>query len=160
MLQENFSSEVIESRETFYWDLIHFDKVKTFLQEVSDVRNKRNAEIVFKYYEEKVAPKLPSLEKGIIHGDCNGLNIILLKDGEVVHSCTVFELGICLAYIMMENMDPVHCSSAVEFVAPLIEGYCRVRPITTAEFDCLYYLVLARCVQSALNGEHAFKEEP
>jgi len=155
--------------------MMQFSEVRAFLQDVTDGKNRRNAEIVFKHYEEKVAPKLPSLEKGIIHGDCSGLNIILQREcghsdvyklagivdfGDNVYSCIIIELGISLGYIMIQNMDPVHCSSAVEFVVPLIHGYHSVRPITTAEFDCLYYLVLARCVQSALNGEHAFKEEP
>lgn len=122
-----------------------------------------------------MAPRLPTLGKGIIHGDVNGLNIILSRKlpasdicdlsglidfGDCAGSCTIFDLGICLAYIMLENMDPIYCSSAVEFVGPLIHGYNSILPLTPDEFDCLYYLVLARCVQSALNGQHAFKAEP
>lgn len=111
----------------------------------------------------------------IIHGDFNGLNIILDKKqpassayhvagvidfGDALKTCTIFDLGICLAYIMLENVNPFHCSNVVEFVGPLIQGYHSILPLSANEFDSLYYLVLARCVQSAIMGAHSFKAEP
>ena len=80
--------------------------------------------------------------------------------GDCSKTCTVFELAIRLAYIMMENLRPVTCSNVVEFVSPLISGYSSVMPLSEEEQDSLYYLVLARCCQSAMNGEISFKEEP
>ena len=42
----------------------------------------------------------------------------------------------------------------------LAQGYHAVFPLTPDEFDSLYYLALARCVQSAIMGAHSFKAEP
>ncbi len=148
--------------------------MKTFLNDVNDPKKKRQAETIFLIYEENIIPKIPSLEKGIIHCDTNGQNIIVSKkpSGDTYHmaglvdfghslrTCVVFDLGICLAYLMLENIDPVTSSSAVELVGPVIRGYHSVLPLTKEEFDSLYYLALARCLQSALNGERAFRTEP
>ena len=119
-------------------------------------------------------PRIPSFRRGIIHGDFNGLNIIMDKKqgndsyqvtgvidfGDSSENCTIVDLGICLPYIMLENMSPKHFSNAIEFVGPVIQGYHSVLPLTPDEFDSLYYLALARCVQSAIMGTHAFKAEP
>ena len=151
-----------------------FTDLKHFLGDVDDPGRQAKAEIVFKYFEDHVMPRILSFGKGIVHGDFNGLNIILDKShtggsykvagivdfGDCCETCTVFDLGICLAYIITENMNPFHCSSAIEFVGPVIQGYHAVSPLTPDEFDSLYYLALARCVQSAVIGAHAFKAEP
>ena len=143
--------------------------------DVDDCEKRNLAEIVLKSFKENVVPKMPLFTRSIIHGDGSGQNIIVRRRAEddstyslaaiidfeeSVHSCTIFELGICLAYIMLENPNPVRCSSVVEFVGPLIAGYNSILPISSEEFDCLYYLVLARCIQSAVLGLHAHKAEP
>ena len=125
-------------------------------------------------FEKHVAPMLPSFEQSIIQNDVNGLNIIMEKVadrdtyqyasfidfGDACKTCTVFELALALAYIMSENMAPLSCSNCVEFVKPLIDGYTSVMPLSHEELDSLYYLVLARCCQSAPLGEISFKAEP
>ncbi len=147
--------------------------MKELVKDIDDYSKRSVAELVIRMFEENVLPKIPSFERGIIHGDCNGLNIILNKNstdsyhivglidfGDCLQTCTIFELGICLAYIMLENMDPSAFPCVVEFVGPIIRGYHSILPLSANEFDSLYYLVLARCAQSAVNGEDAFKAEP
>ena len=149
--------------------------MKEYLQDIDDLSYKHNAKRIFDAFEKYVSPRIPSFKRGIIHGDFNGLNIIL-KDklptedsyhvagfidfNDCINTCTIFELGVSLAYIMQENMKPVNCSSPVEFVGPYISAYNTVLPLSTDELDCLYYLVLARCCQTALNGTLSFKVEP
>ena len=148
-----------------------FPDVEFFISEVNDDPSKKTiAEAVFKAFKEQIAPKIPSFNKSIIHGDFNGLNIVLSKKldhiagvidfGDCSKSCTIFDLGISLFYLMVENMDPVHCSSPVEFVGPVIQGYSNILPLSADEFDCLYYIVLTRSVQSALLGMNCFRSEP
>lgn len=148
-----------------------FTSVRKFLDDVDDPGRRSKAKVVFKFFEDYVAPKIPSLETGIIHGDCNGMNIIVKKQattnsyqvaglidfGDCSKCCTIFDLGISLAYIMMENLN---CSNVVDLVGPVIQGYHGVFPRSEEEFDLLYYLVLARCVQTAIMGAHCFKAEP
>lgn len=163
----------MESRVNTYWDIFHFLNVEPFISEVNDDPSKKAiAEIVFKSFKEYLVPKIPSLNKSIIHGDFNGLNIVLTKKldlydiagvidfGDCMKSCTIFDLGISLFYLMVENMDPVHCSSPVEFSGPAIQGYHSILPLSVDEFDCLYHIVLTRSVQSALLGMNSFRSEP
>ena len=124
------------------------------------------AEMVFRNFKEHVFPKLTSLRQGIIHGDANGLNIIAAKQngsykisgiidfGDCVHTCYIFELAIMLAYAMVENENPLQLS------CPMLSGYLQAFPMSEEELDCLYYCVLARLCQSAVVGEHKFKQEP
>ena len=128
---------------------------------------KRNmAERVFQSFEEHVSPKIPLLKRGTIHGDTNGLNIIvdkyngsyqiagIIDFGDCVHTCYVFELAITIAYAMTENATPLQLS------CPMLSGYLQAFPMTEEELDCLYYCVLARLVQTAVLGEYQFREEP
>lgn len=148
-----------------------FTNVKGFLGDVDDPERKSQAELVFKLYEDYVVPKIPLLKKSIIHGDCNGMNIVverqpttdsyrvagLIDFGDASKSCTIFEFGIGLAYVMLNNLK---CSNVIDFVGPMIQGYHSILPLTGEEFDVLYYLVLARCVQNAVMGAQCFIAEP
>lgn len=157
------------------WDLMHFLDMQKYLDDIDDPTNRRNAEKIFESFKYFVVPNIPKFKKGVIHGDLNGLNIILKGDhlmedsyhlagmidfNDCVETCTIFDLGISLPYIMFENLNPIGCSNSVEFVGPLIAGYNDVMPLSAEELDSLYYLVLARCCQTALNGTRSFKIEP
>ena len=173
IVQEIFTNDGIESRQDRPWDFLYFLDMRELLHLTS---NRDNAEKVMNAFEKYVNPKIPGFRQSIIHGDMSGANIVLnsmfsenekryyfasfIDFGECTKTCTVFDLGISLAYIMIENLRPVTCSNVVEFVSPLISGYSSVMPLSEEEQDSLYYLVLARCCQSAMNGEISFKEEP
>lgn len=131
------------------------------------------AELVLDVFEKHVCPKIPNFKKGIMHGDGNGLNIIIQKDsvgdyqmvglidfGDCVFSCYIFDLGILLAYVMAENLDLENGMSPIEFVGPIVRGYTKAFPLSKEEIDCLYYITMARCCQSCLNGALNFKREP
>lgn len=154
---------------------MHFLGMRYYLQDLENPHQVANGEKIFKAFEEHVTPRIPYFKRGVIHGDLNGLNIVL-KDklptddsyhvagfidfNDSVKTCIIFELGISLAYIMQENLHPVTCSSAIELVGPMIKAYNNILPLSAEELDCLYYLVLARCCQTALNGIRAHKVEP
>ena len=124
-------------------------------------------------FEEFVVPKMPSFTRGFVHGDPNGMNIILKKNDELeyeitglidfddaVKSCMVFDLAILLAYVMLENLNPISCSSPIEFVHPILSGYLHTFPLTSEEVSSLYYLVLGRCCQSAVMTTIDYNAEP
>jgi Ser/Thr protein kinase RdoA (MazF antagonist) len=167
--QQVFISEVSHD-----WNLIHFPDLRCYLEHL-DPAHKGNAERVIHDFEDHVTPLIPSLRQSVIHSDLNGLNIVLKDkvsiDGgyhvagfidfnDSVETCVIFELGISLAYIMMENLHPITCSSVVEFVGPMIGAYHSVLPLSAEEVDVLYYLVLARCCQVAINSMRSFAAEP
>ena len=152
---------------------IYIQDIRELLHLIS---NPDNAEKIINAFKKYINPKIPGFRQSIIHGDISGVNIVLnsmfsenekryyfasfIDFGDCSKTCTVFNLTISLAYINIENLRPVTCSNIVEFVSPLISGYSSVMPLSEEEQDSLYYLVLARCCQSAMNGEISFKEEP
>ena len=142
--------------------------IRQFLPSMQDLHKKELAETVLSLFEKHVSPKIPNFKKGIIYGDSNGLNTVLHKYGsedgyslagfidfgDSLKTCCVYEVGIMLAYAMLENDNPV------EFAAPMLSGYLDAFPLSRDEVDSLYYLVLARCCQTAVLGEHQFSIEP
>lgn len=175
ILQDNFFDDSLQARKNPSWDLMDFLGLKELVSDIEDPKNRQNAETIFSYYEECVVPLIPSFQLAIVHCDPNGQNIIvnkcsgafhiagLIDFGHCLQTCVVFDVGICLAYMMLENFDSssiVKSSSVVELVGPIIGGYHNVLPLSAEEFDSLYYLALVRCLQSAINGERAFKIEP
>lgn len=153
---------------------MNFPKVREKIPSLDDPKKQEMVEKSLSGFEEYVVPKIPNFQKGIIYNDPSGQNIVLRKiDGkdeyevaggidfdETVHSSYVFDLSVCLAYIMMENLSPSGYASPVEFVAQIVSGYVSVFPLSSEERQSLYYLVLARCCQSAVFGELNFKAEP
>ena len=140
--------------------------MKQYIPHLRDEEKRKVAHSVVAMYEEHVLPLIPKMKKGIIHDDINGLNILfkvspdkcelsgLIDFSDCVHSCYLFELAIMLAYGMCEKDNPV------QFVGPMFRGYCDVFPLSEEELDCLYYAVLARLCQTAVNGEYRFTLEP
>ena len=150
------------------WDLKHFQSVAKYIPHAGDERKREMANTIVGLYKAHILPLLPSMKKGVIHGDVNGLNIVLKKIeyeeeydivglidfGDCVHSCYLFEVAIMITYGMVEKENPV------EFVAPMLRGYLDAFPLSKEELGCLYYAVLARLCQSGVNGEYQFTLEP
>jgi 4-aminobutyrate aminotransferase-like enzyme len=101
-------------------------------------------------------PHLPSLRKSVIHNDGNDHNLLitdrdqvagLIDFGDMLHTCTVNELAVALAYAMLGRADPLAIAS------PVIAGYHQVRPIMEPELALLYYLVCARlCISVSVSA--------
>ena len=172
-VQESFRDPCLERRMLVQWDLNHILGYYKLLPLLEDSGQRRMAELVLDEFERNVYPKIPNFKKGIMHGDANGLNIIVQKDGyddyqiaglidfgDCISSCYVFDLGILLAYVMTENLDIENGMSPIEFVGPILRGYTDAFPLSKEEISCLYYIVMARCCQSSVNGTLSFKQEP
>ena len=172
-MQKSFRNSSLEERTLLNWDLAHFLTLREFLPHHDNDKEREMARLVLDAFEEHVYPKMSNFKKGIIYGDANGLNIIIRMDndgdyqmagmidfGDCTSSYYVFDLGILLAYVMTENLDLKNGMSPIEFVGPMLHGFVDVLPLSNEELDCLYYIAMARCCQSALNGAHCFKQEP
>ncbi len=174
MCSQDIRNEALEARKNISWNLFYFMEMRKRVQYISDPAKAEKATCVLDMFKQHVAPLVPSFQQSIIQGDINGLNIVMEKrasDGmyqyksfidfsDAHKTCTVFELALCLAYFMAENLAPLTCENCVEFVRPVIDGYVSVVPLTKEESGSLFYLVLARCIQSAVNGEISFAAEP
>lgn len=85
-----------------------------------------------------------------IHGDANRENLLVSGDrvvglvdfGDACMNPTVCELAICLAYIMLEQADPLDAAAGV------YRGYCRDRPLSALEERTLFPLICGRLAVS------------
>jgi Ser/Thr protein kinase RdoA (MazF antagonist) len=102
------------------------------------------------------------LRHGVIHGDANDHNVIvdtgrmagLLDFGDMVHTAIVCELAITLAYTMLDEKEPLSAASQV------IRAYQRGFPLTEAELQVLFPLVLARLSMSVCYSAHNRARNP
>jgi Ser/Thr protein kinase RdoA (MazF antagonist) len=102
------------------------------------------------------------LRTAVIHSDANDYNVLvgrgrmtgLLDFGDMVHSATVCELAIALAYAMLHEDDPLASAAAV------IRGYHAVNPLTEDEQSVLYALIQARLAASLCYSAHNRARNP
>ncbi len=160
-LSREFASfECPAAHRRLHWDLRHAGEViREHLPLLTAPRERELVEHFLEYIRTHVEPALPMLRRSIVHGDGNDYNMLVTESGgagpaeiagiidfgDMVHSHTVFEPAIVLAYALMGKEDPL--ASACEVVS----GYHGAYPLEPLEIELLYSLVAARlCVSLAV----------
>lgn len=103
-----------------------------------------------------------TLRHGVIHGDANDHNVLvdagrvvgLLDFGDMLHTATVCDLAIALAYTMLKEKDPLAVAAQV------IGGYHRCHPLTDTEQRALFPLILSRLAMSVCYSAHNRARNP
>ena len=103
-----------------------------------------------------------ALRHSVIHGDANDHNLIvgdgkmdgLLDFGDMVHTATVCDLAIALAYVMLGEPEPLQAAAQV------IRAYQRRYPLNEAEQQALYSLILSRLSMSVCYSAHNRARNP
>jgi Ser/Thr protein kinase RdoA (MazF antagonist) len=103
-----------------------------------------------------------SLRHQVIHGDANDHNVLirerrmtgLLDFGDLVHSATVCELAIAIAYAVLYEAEPWAAAAA------LVRGYHRVNPLRESEIAALEPLVHTRLAASLCYSTHNRRRNP
>ena len=99
-----------------------------------------------------------TLRAGIIHGDANDHNILvaagrvvsILDLGDSVHTATICDLAIAIAYAMLGKPDPIAAARCV------VEAYHGEYPLTESEAESLLALAVARlCLSVCYSAHHA-----
>jgi Ser/Thr protein kinase RdoA (MazF antagonist) len=145
----------------FHWDLANASAVAH--QYGSMISKPPLRQIVYKCAADFDANRsLKELRRSVIHGDVNDYNIIvaeskvvgLIDFGDVVHSYTLGDLAIALAYVVLDKVDPLASSREV------VAGYHEEFPLTEIEFDVLFDLMLMRLCMSVCHAAHQRLEQP
>jgi len=144
------------------WDIANTVEQKSYLQYVDHPERKRLIHYFLKQFEELVIPVIPTLRKSILHNDANPMNVLFegndvigfIDFGDMVYGCTIFDAAIALAYIMMDQDDPL--SVAIEF----INGYNIELQLTEKELSLVYYLVAARLCTTQLMSAKSRADNP
>jgi Ser/Thr protein kinase RdoA (MazF antagonist) len=128
------------------WDLTQAAQYQSTLELINDAKKQHQLSWAFTNYANINTGKTDQVIWQFIHGDANPENI-LVDEGQVVglldfgDSCfnpRICELAICLPYLMMGQDDPVAAAK------PVIDGYQSFSPLSKAELDLLWPLVLGR----------------
>ncbi len=108
-------------------------------------------------FDRHTAPLLPTLPCSVIHNDLNDYNVLVGGDfchdqrvvgvidfGDMLHSYTIGELAIAVAYAVLDAADPL------SVMWHMVHGYHAVRPMSEHEMASFFGLVVLRLCTSAV----------
>jgi Ser/Thr protein kinase RdoA (MazF antagonist) len=108
--------------------------------------------MVKRYAAEFDRSSLDKLPTSVIHGDANDYNVLvdplapgvtgLIDLGDMVHSYTVGDLAVAIAYVVLDKPDPIAVATNV------VAGYTDQRALNEAELGVIWRLVLLRLCMS------------
>ncbi|MBK6709532.1 MAG: aminotransferase class III-fold pyridoxal phosphate-dependent enzyme [Chloroflexi bacterium] len=141
-----------------HWDMRHAaDTITRHLDYQTDPDRRALVARYLAEFEANAAPRLPQLRRSVIHSDGNDYNVLVTADmkqprriaglidfGDMVYSCTVFDLAIAAAYVMLDKADPLAAAGH------LAAGYHAALPLTELELELLYPLILMRLCTSVV----------
>ena len=144
------------------WDLQYAHVSLEYLQYIVDPHYRRLTHYFIQQFQLEVLPKYQDLPKGIIHGDANDHNILIVDGkisgmidfGDATHSYLINELAIAITYVMLIADDPIEAAILVCL------GYHQERNLSEIEIEVLYYLVGARLASSLCFSSHGQVQEP
>jgi len=155
------------ARREFSWDLTTTPKLTRLAEYIDNPVRRTMVDDHLERFDDLVTPRLSELEYGVIHNDGNDLNILvktpesgysrlagLIDFSDVLHTATIAELAIAVAYLMLDREDPLTDA------AHLIRGYDSVRPLTGLERALLPDLIVGRLCTSLLFSAYGRHSDP
>jgi 4-aminobutyrate aminotransferase-like enzyme/Ser/Thr protein kinase RdoA (MazF antagonist) len=131
----------------FYWDL----RSAAMARDLIELLPAKRRPLLDRFFAEWNQIDWSTLRCSVIHNDANDYNILvdgsasnarrvsaILDYGDVVHTATVCNLAVALAYVMLDKPDPIST------VAPVVAAYHEIFPLTEAEVEVLYRLAVTR----------------
>ncbi len=141
--------------------------MRDYSKYIADSEKRKLVDYFLEIYEDLVLPPMDYLRSSVIHNDANDNNIIvtnphdnnrrsfgILDFGDMVHSCTINELAIAIAYAILEKPDPISVAQEIT------SGYHSVFPISELELELLFPLICARLATSVSISAYQKTLEP
>ena len=146
----------------FLWNLDNAAAVKPWLADVDRDDDRAVVAAAFRRHEQRVAPLLPLLRRGVLHHDANDYNVLvdggrisgLIDFGDMVFAAQVNELAVTLAYALLDEADLVAAGRDV------ISGYVAEFPLTDDELRIVYDLTATRLAMSIVISAHRSRAFP
>jgi Ser/Thr protein kinase RdoA (MazF antagonist) len=129
------------------WDTQRAGQLRGLLVHVDDTVMRQQLETVLDVMEERVTPVLETLPRQVIHNDANTENILLDTNGDVsgiidfgdlLRATRIIEVSTAAAYLRPDGDDPL------QLLVPFVAGYHEKSPLSAAELDVLFDLILIR----------------
>jgi len=139
------------------WDLAQAGWIGEHLGSIRDQSRRTLVEQILQRYESEVVPLLPSLRKGVVHGDANDYNVLIdraagndvvsvIDFGDMHHGLVVSEVAIAAAYAILGKRKPLAAA------ASLVAGFHSRFPLEDAELSVLFPLIAMRLAVSVVNS--------
>ncbi|MGB6648057.1 MAG: aminotransferase class III-fold pyridoxal phosphate-dependent enzyme, partial [Bacteroidota bacterium] len=151
----------------WHWDLKNASDLTRRTGHIAEADTRRLVDYFLLRFDSEVLPHLPDLRTSLIHSDANDQNLLvrqtahdtweaagIIDFGDMVHSQTVFELAIALAYVMLEKDDPL--AAAI----PMVRGYHVAMPLRDEELEVLFPLISARLCATITFSAYQQKIQP
>ena len=155
----------------FHWDLANgLGVVRDYAGLIADTQMRELVNQLAADFERHVAPLLPELRTSVIHNDANDFNVIvgggndlytrnqsvvgLIDFGDMVHSYTVGDLAVAIAYAVLDKPDPLAAA------AHIVRGYHQEFTIIDNEIAALFGLVRLRLCMSVCMAAHQQRQRP
>ncbi|HKQ73022.1 MAG TPA: aminotransferase class III-fold pyridoxal phosphate-dependent enzyme [Blastocatellia bacterium] len=155
----------------FHWDLANgLSVIREYEPLITDVEMRRLVVQLADEFERDVAPVLPKLRKSAIHNDANDYNVIvggdddlyaknqsvvgLIDFGDMIHSFTVADLAVAIAYAILDKADPLAAA------AEIVRSYHAEYALTEDEMAVLFSLARLRLCMSVCIGAHQRRQRP
>ncbi|MHA1930635.1 MAG: aminotransferase class III-fold pyridoxal phosphate-dependent enzyme [Candidatus Thorarchaeota archaeon] len=156
------------SNRDFYWDLKNAPKmIAEYNDLISEKNNRELSNYFYNLFDQEVVPHIRELRQSVIHNDANDYNVVVDTDwpndsrrfgifdfGDMVLTCTIFDLAIATAYAILDNDEPIMAAAAI------IRGYHSVYPITELEMKVLFPSICARLLSSVCVSAYQQSLEP
>ena len=152
---------------TFKWDLKAADWFQAFVPQIQDPVRIATVRRIFASYKSNQQSLLKSLPQQAIHNDLNDHNILVTIDedgigrvsglidfGDILYGPVLADVAIAAAYLVL------NCDNPVDRLAVFLEGYQSVHPLTEAEIDAVWPLILTRLAASVTNAAVVKQEKP
>ncbi len=124
----------------FHWDLARaFQTAREWLPLVADAEWRRFVAFEIDGIEQRQASRLSALRRSVIHNDANDHNVLtgggtdlftrnqeirgLIDFGDMVHTCTVADPAVAIAYAVLDKPGPLRIAS------DLLRGYQHSHPL-------------------------------
>ncbi len=148
------------AHRSFYWDL----RNAAMAQELIGLLPETRRPLVERFFTEWEKIDWSSLRFGVIHNDANDYNVLvsesdqrviaILDYGDMVHTAIVCELAVALAYVMLDELDPIGAAAHV------VAAYHETYPLTEPEIDALYTLAVTRLCCSVCFAARQTRDAP
>jgi Ser/Thr protein kinase RdoA (MazF antagonist) len=147
----------------FDWDLAQsIEVVERYRDLISDPQLRDNVDQIYRDFEKIVVPRFAELRKSVIHNDINDYNVLaegdavtgLIDFGDMVHSHTICDLAIAMAYAALESVD------VSQAIREMTLGYTESMPIEEAELIVLFPMMRMRLAVSASIAAHQMRIRP
>ncbi|XP_033107398.1 hydroxylysine kinase-like [Anneissia japonica] len=162
------------NRESYDWNLLSALKTREFLHLPKEEWQQNVSQSVLDRFESEVFPHHEKLNRGIIHGDFNELNVLVkqsadgsvnsepqwnlsgvLDFGDCMFCPYIFDVGISLAYMMLTDIE-----DEATVCKWYLSGYESVIKLPDSEKNMIVTLIATRLVQSLLLGLQCYSINP